>query len=142
MELTPGGHLAVESPAPGLHVVRFARPDLRPQLDYGAGVDQCELFRELHDHVLADFGEGETLVFNLALVEPFPSVFLNFFLKVRELVRARGGRLVLCRLSPEHEEIFAITQLGGLFEIVPTESQAVHEAGFWPGPEGLRLPRS
>jgi anti-anti-sigma regulatory factor len=68
-------------------------------------------------------------VLNLGLIEPFPTVFYLLLLKVREEVRARQARLVLCRLSPEHQEIFEILQGSRLFTIAATERQAFLEAG-------------
>jgi anti-anti-sigma factor len=128
LQLSKNGHLLVEAPAPGVCVVRFARPDLRGLLDDGVRVHECALFRELQTHVLASLGEGETLVLNLGLVEFLPSLLLNCLLQVREAVKASRVRLVLCRLSPEHEEVLEVTQTRGLFRITPTESQAVREA--------------
>jgi len=114
-----------EPVARGIRVARFLRPDLREQLDNDG--DGCPLLRELHG-VVDLLKEGETLVVNLGLVEPFPTDFYSCLLRVRQAVLARQARLVLCRLSPEHLEIFELFNARRLFPLMSTESQAIREA--------------
>src|SRR5579884_545642 len=114
---------------PGGRVARFLQPDLRDQLYDDTDITRTRLYQELYQHAFADLCENETLVLNLGLIEPFPTVFYLLLLKVREEVRARQARLVLCRLSPEHQEIFEILQGSRLFTIAATERQAFLEAG-------------
>ena len=119
----------------GVHVVRFVRPDLREHLE-----DDCDggpLFRELRDGALGALEEGHTLVLNLGLVEPFPTVFYTWLLRVRKAVLARKARLVLCRLSPEQLEIFQLFNAHRLFQVTQTEAQAVCEAGAGPAGFGI-----
>ena len=114
---------------PGGRVARFLRPDLREQLYDDEDMSRTGLFQELHRRALIGLRRNETVVLNLGLVEPFPTVFYRFVLKVREVVLAREARLILCRLSAEHREIFEITKGNRLFTIVPTEKQAILKAG-------------
>ena len=120
--------LVVDTAPGGVRVVRFLRADLREQLYDDADIHVCPLYLELFDRILADLQEGETLVLNLGLVESFPTAFYRCLLKVREHVRRCGANLILCRLSPEHEEIFRLFNSHKLFRVASTEGQAVYEA--------------
>jgi len=124
MNFSKNDHLIVATVARGVWVVRFTHPDLREQLYDDAEIDGCMLFQELHECVLSRLKADETLVLNLGLIEPLPSVFLRFLLTVRSIVKANRGRLVLCRLSKEHHEIFHVTRTLQLFHITDTEAQA------------------
>ena len=88
--------------------------------------------RELRDDVLEVLEEGETLVLNLGLVEPFPTAFYSLLLRVRAAVLARRARLVLCRLGREHLELFQLFNAQRLFHTTGTEAQAVRGAGAGP----------
>jgi anti-anti-sigma regulatory factor len=128
MENRKKGYLVVETPAAGVHVARFARPDLREQLCDDADIASCELFQELRACVLKSLAAGDTLVLNLGLVEPFPTALYRCLLKVREVVIQLQARLVLCRLSPEHREIFELFKAFRLFQVTSTEAQALRSA--------------
>ncbi len=130
MAICTHGHLIRETVAPGVHVVRFLRPDLREQL--GEDGDDCALTRDLRAAVWADLGAGDTLVLNLGLVEPVPTALYSWLLRVREAVLARRARLVLCRLSPEHRELFQLFNGYRVFHVAGTEAQAVRDAGAVP----------
>src|SRR5262249_10283128 len=56
MAISRGNDRARETVAPGVHAVRFARPDLREQLEEDG--DGCPLLRELRDDVLEILEEG------------------------------------------------------------------------------------
>jgi anti-anti-sigma regulatory factor len=127
MAMSQNGHLIRSSVVRGIRVVRFTRPDLREHLE--GDVDDCTLFRELHDRALAGLAKGQTLVLNFGLIEPFSTAFYSCLLKVREVVLARKARLFLCRLSSEHLEIFELFRAARLFDIVNTEAQALRNAG-------------
>ncbi|SRR6266542_3140111 len=120
-------NLFVECPREGVWVVRFVRADLRAQLDDAANAEACPLYQELFERALADLREGQTVILNFGLVEPFPTAFYRCLLKVREVVAARHARLLLCRLSPEHEEIFRLFKAFDLFRVTTTEGRALHE---------------
>jgi anti-anti-sigma regulatory factor len=130
MAIRAGSSLVRENVSRDVHVVRLVRADLREQLDDdGAG---GALFRELRDDVLNGLGENQTLILNLGLVELFPTALYACLLRVREAVLARRARLVLCRLSPEHLEIFQLFNARRLFHTARTEAQAISEAGARP----------
>jgi anti-anti-sigma regulatory factor len=121
-------NIVIERPRDGVWVVRFARPDLFDQLYADADADVSPLYQELWRRVLARVQEGESVVLNFGLVEPFSTAFYRCLLKVREVLASRGARLVLCQLSAEHEEVFQLFKGFGIFRVVPTESRAVHES--------------
>jgi len=121
-------NLLVEHPRDGVQVVRFLRADLRAQLDDTATAAACPLYQELFEQALADLREGQTVILNLGLVEQFPTTFYRCLLKVREVVAARRARLLLCRLSPEQQEIFQLFKGFDLFHVTTTEGRALHEA--------------
>jgi anti-anti-sigma regulatory factor len=123
VETTRSQNLIVEAPAPGIRVVRFLRPDLRAHLDESG--DGGALLRELCEGALDDLAPGEGVVLNLGLVECFPSTFLDLLLRVRQAVRARRGRLVLCGLRDEPWGVLRVTQTLKLFPVASGEAQAV-----------------
>jgi anti-anti-sigma regulatory factor len=79
-------------------------------------------------HVLNGLTAGNTLVLNFGLVEPFPTALYRCLLRVREVVNQRRARLVLCRLSAEHREIFELFKAFRLFQVTGTEAQALRSA--------------
>jgi hypothetical protein len=125
MELSAGQHLLCETPAPGVRVGRFTRPDMRPALDE-PNTEDCPLYHDLRACALDTMPRGDALVLNLGLVVVFPTVFYRFLLKVRETVAAAKGRLVLCGLTPYAQEGMALFRGERLFEIATTEEQALH----------------
>ncbi len=127
MALTKGKFLFLLTRIRGIKVVRFAHIDLCRQLD--GDIDDCALFRELRDRILAGLEAGETVVLNFGLLERFSAAFYSCLLKVRAAVLAVKAHLVLCRLSPEHQELFELFQADRLFHIKDTEAQALHDAG-------------
>jgi anti-anti-sigma regulatory factor len=127
MERGPCRHLVVEARAPDVKVVRFTRPDLRAQLDNYASIEDSELFQELGE-VLTGLVRGDKLVLNLGLIEVFTSTLLCFLLRVREIVRGRGARLLLCQFRNEHREILEVTRTLRLFTITGSEAKAIYQA--------------
>jgi hypothetical protein len=106
--------------------VRFARPYLTNQLD--EDIEDCDLFHDPLKTVLATLGEGATLVLNLGLVESFSEPFICLPFKVREIVKAFKGRLVLCCLSPGSHRLLQAASGESRFNITPTEERAIYEA--------------
>jgi hypothetical protein len=131
MSINQNGHLIRTAVVRGVRIIRFTRPDLREHLD--GDVADCTLFREVYDRALAGLEEGQTLLLNFGLVEPFPTAFYSCLLKVREIVLSRKARLVLCRLSADHQEIFELFRARRLFDVVSTEAQALRDAGVRQG---------
>jgi anti-anti-sigma regulatory factor len=126
---TTHGPLIGVAQFPGARVARFLQPDLRDHLYDDTDLTQTRLYQELRHRALAGLQADETLVLNLGLVEPLPTVFYHLLLKVRQAVQAQGAQLVLCRLSPEHREIFELVHGFRLFPVAATERQALLEAG-------------
>jgi anti-anti-sigma regulatory factor len=120
--------LIVETAALGVRVMRFVRPDLRKHLYEDGDIAQSPLFREVQHAVLSDLSRGCVLVVNLRVVELFPAALYRCLLLIRQSVLARQGRLVLCGLNPEREEIFSLFQASRLFTFVRTEADAVRTA--------------
>jgi len=115
-------------PAPATRLVRVTRTDLRPVVDPAGEVEDGPLYRELETHALAGLAPGDTVVVNLALVERLPSRFYAVLLLVRQAVRARGARLVLCGLRGLVAELFTLLGAAAVFDIAPTEA-AIAAAG-------------
>lgn len=68
------------------------------------------------------------LILNFAAVEFLSSAALNKLIMLEKKVKAARGKLRLCNLRKEIYEVFAITRLNVLFDIKPTENEAL--AGF------------
>lgn len=130
--------LTHDRPRPGLRLIRFIRPDLRPLLDSGVG-EESVLYRTIVDQ-LNDLVSGERLVFNFGLVERFPSEFFQLMMRLRQFVLSRGGQLILCCFRPEI--LPAVELMGGsrLFQLANSEETAIHEA--WKSNHGSSIPRS
>jgi anti-anti-sigma regulatory factor len=127
MRVSTTGKLIVETATVGVRVLRFTRPDLRQYLDDAGDAATSALFREVNDTVLSSLPKGWTLVINLGLVSPLNSAFYRCLLHIRKCVQARQGRLVLCGLTPRHQEVFDLFRGPELFTIVNTEAEARRE---------------
>src|SRR5262245_24106092 len=68
---------------------------------------------ELRDELLAAYERAAAVhvVLDLQPVSFLSSAGFRPFLSLQRQVRARGGRMVLCRLRPEVEEILSVTRL-------------------------------
>jgi anti-anti-sigma regulatory factor len=124
MRVSAGGNLIVETARLGVRVMRFARPDLRQHLDDSRDSAASRLFQEIQYGVLSDLPKGWTLVINLGLLDPINAAFYRCFLDIRARVQQNHGRLVLCGLSPWHQEVFDLFRGPLLFTIVRTEAEA------------------
>jgi anti-anti-sigma regulatory factor len=128
MEIQSERNVICDKPSPGVRVIRFVRPDLRPQLYEQEAITDCSLYRELDEAALADLAAGETMVINFGLIDWFPTAFYRLLLKVREAVQARNARLMLCCFTANVRECFDLMGGGKLFEIRATEANAVSAA--------------
>ncbi len=130
MDIHSKRNIVCDAPGAGIRVVRFVRPDLRSQLyDEKTSIADCSLFRELDAAVLGGLPAGETVVINLGLIDPFPTAFYRLLLKVREVVQARNARLILCCFTPHVQECFDLIGGGKVFEVRPTEANALSGIG-------------
>jgi anti-anti-sigma regulatory factor len=143
MRVSAYRNLNVETAMRGVRVMRFARPDLRQYVDDDDDSATSPLFREIREAVLSDLPEGWTLVVNLGLIDPINAAFYRCLLHIRKCVQARRGRLVLCSLSPWHQEIFELFRGPELFTIVRSEAEARRDVrGKLSEPKTLRSQNS
>jgi anti-anti-sigma regulatory factor len=128
MTATNSRNLVLDCPCDGVWVVRFARPDLRDDLYEDADAEISPLYQELWTRLLVKVREGQTVVLNFGLVEPFATAFYRCLLKVREVLAARGAHLILCQLSRDIEAVFHLLKGFRTFRVTATERGAVHES--------------
>lgn len=74
---------------------------------------------------LVERKDGIRLLLNFRNVEHMSSAALGMLITLKKQVEDRGGRLMLCHISPQIFEVFRITQLYKLFEIHDTQAQAL-----------------
>ena len=68
------------------------------------------------------------LLLNFHQVEFLSSAALGKLITLDKKVKAHTGKMRLCNLRPEIFEVFAITRLNTVFDIKPSENEAL--AGF------------
>ncbi|HUV30163.1 MAG TPA: STAS domain-containing protein [Acidobacteriota bacterium] len=92
---------------------------LKGRLDLASGATLKEEVKKL-------FAKGCTQIhLNLAEVEFINSSGLGSLVSVMKEVRLLKGRLTLSNLASYVQEIFDITQLSHIFEVFPTEEDAL-----------------
>lgn len=119
--------LVCDRPAAGVRVVRFIRPDVRPQLYDADPIADCSLYKELRSVALDHLAAGEAIVLNLGLIDWFPTAFYQLLVQAHRDTQARGARLVLCCMTPNVRECFTLMRGDKVFEVRETESRAVNE---------------
>jgi len=120
-------NISCETLGPNIRVVRFARPDLRAEMDQEP-IEDCPLYRELDTFALAYLASGKSLIINLGLIERYNTAFHRLLLTVRKAVLAREARLFLCCLTqPIVKEGFNLMGGDQKFEVTATE-EAAYEA--------------
>ncbi len=93
---------------------------LQGRLDLASGT-------ELKQQVKGLFSQDHTtLHLNLSGVEFINSSGLGALVSTMKETRLRKGRLTLSNLASYVQEIFEITQLSHIFEIFPTEEEALN----------------
>ncbi len=117
-----------ETPADNIRVARFLRPDVRPALYDQEAIGDTALYKELHDGAIAGISAGHALILNFGLVDWFPTAFYRLLIQAFQDVRAKGGRVVLCCLTPNVKEGFDLMGGAKLFEVHSTEAKAIAEA--------------
>lgn len=93
--------------------------DLDGRLDLASGTSLKEEIRTILEK------GGSSLHLNLSKVEFINSSGLGSLVSIMKEVRLRKGRLTLSNLANYVTEIFEITQLSHIFEIFPTEEEAI-----------------
>jgi len=81
-------------------------------------------------HTLVESGRGRIVV-NLESVDNLSIQAVGMLVEVRDLCRAAGGLLKLCKPSPPVARALALMNLAGQFEVAADEREAVE--GAWPG---------
>jgi len=82
-----------------------------------------ELGEELLQLVEKD--ENKDLLLDFSSVEFLSSAALNKLIILDKKVKSKSGQLKLCNMMPEIREVFVITRLNQLFDIVDTREQAM-----------------
>ena len=127
MDLSNGRNLLVGTAGPAISgVVRFTRPDPRPQARRQRRRRRLRSLQGLEhggaEHALAP---GDAVVFNFALVYWFPTTFFQVLLQVREIVNKRQARLLMCGFVPEVQDSIRLFKGDKIFEIARhTEEQS------------------
>ncbi len=67
----------------------------------------------------------KNVVVDLGRTDYFGSTALGLLAQLRQRMRARGGRMALCHVSPHEAEILAITRLAGFWSIHLTLEEAL-----------------
>jgi anti-sigma B factor antagonist len=74
---------------------------------------------------LVDAEHRTRLLLNFAAVEFLSSAALSKLIALERRIKARGGKLILSDIRPDLLKVFQITKLTRLFEIQPTEKEAL-----------------
>ena len=93
--------------------------DLNGRLDLSSGTALKERVKSLFEQ------EKMSIHLNLSQVEFINSSGLGSLVSIMKETRLRKGRLTLSDLASYVQEIFDITQLTNIFEIFPTEKEAL-----------------
>jgi len=75
-------------------------------------------------HLVDDDGNKDVLL-DFDKVEFLSSAALNKLIILDKKIKAKSGQLRFCNLMPEIREVFVITRLNQLFEIVDTREKAL-----------------
>ncbi len=94
--------------------------NLKGRLDLATGSALKEQIKKLFEQ------EKTAIHLNLGDVEFINSSGLGALVSIMKEVRLRKGRLTLSNLASYVQEIFEITQLSHIFEIFPTEEEALN----------------
>jgi len=84
-----------------------------------------ELGEELQH--LVDHDGNKDLLLDFNSVEFLSSAALNKLIILDKKVKGKSGKLKLCNLMPEIHEVFVITRLNQLFDIVDTPEKALED---------------
>ncbi len=73
---------------------------------------------------LAERDGNKDLLLDFDKVEFLSSAALNKLIILDKKIKGKGGQLKLCNMMPEIREVFVITRLNQLFDIVDTREKA------------------
>ena len=90
-----------------------------------------EEFDRLNEELLStvDGKSSGKWVLDLSAVDYMGSSVLGLMINVRQRIKAAGGRLALCALSPQLTQIFHTCCLEKLFTITKTRAEAIRWIG-------------
>lgn len=84
---------------------------------------------EVHELVLAEIGEGHpNIILNFRKLNFMDSATLGMLLRSMDKAKQQGGLLVLVT-NPFIDRVLSVTGLTHLFELFPTEQEAVQRFG-------------
>lgn len=118
----PTSRLEVEQVGP-VTVVRFPYPVIANEKIIDGMGEQL--------YSLVEKAAPPQLLLDFRAVQQVASSLLATLIGVRRMVKAHGGRLVLCGIGPELRRSFEMTRLIQVFDIRPTEQEALQ--GWEPG---------
>jgi stage II sporulation protein AA (anti-sigma F factor antagonist) len=78
---------------------------------------------------VADRADCHNLVLNFASVVAVSSLMLGKLLMLQQKMASKGGRLTLCEIEPEVQEVFAATKLSQTIDIRESEDDAIRAFG-------------
>jgi anti-sigma B factor antagonist len=83
--------------------------------------------RQISDELdeIADRADCRNLVLNFASVVGVSSLMLGKLLKLQHKMALKGGKLKLCEIEPEVQDIFATTKLTHILDIRESEDDAI-----------------
>lgn len=84
--------------------------------------------------LISDVGRNQLIV-NLAGVEFFPSMGLGKLVMLNRKIQAAKGRLALCHVGTDVHQALEQTRLLALFQVYPTEAEALQAFANSRGPE-------
>jgi anti-sigma B factor antagonist len=105
---------------------RYIRPESRDGVTVVRFVD-IQIGPDAKDSLygLADGGGHERLLIDLSNIEGLSTQALGMLMMLQKKVRTAGGRMKLCGLNPEMRQLFRMTKADQVFEIHPTEEEAL-----------------
>jgi anti-anti-sigma factor len=75
---------------------------------------------------VADRADCQHLILNLSGVVRLSSVMLGKLLMLQRKMAIKGGKLKLCEIEPEAQEVFASTKLSHILDIRESEADALN----------------
>ena len=74
---------------------------------------------------IADQVDCRNLLLNFASVAGLSSAMLGKLLMLQQKMASKGGRLTLCEIEPEVQEVFTTTKLNHILDIRESEDDAI-----------------
>ena len=119
--------LVCDRTLPKTCVVRFVHPDMREYLYDAESIAECALFKEVCGSAMGEAGAGAALILNLGLIDPFPTAFYRFLLRLNE---EANFRFLICCLPKYGKEAFDLMNGARDFagQVFESESGAAYAA--------------